>query len=169
MHPQGLRYSNSPVNATRHKERSSQAEVCPDMQHFSNGDVSLHNLKTASGAKMGTGRKDAAWMQVDTASSAMLCCKNLASFQSPVSMNQRRTCRQHECAHTQPAQLPMRRFVQLTGSRLLSCSKERIRGEVIFLEQTHVRRFQQECSRERGAQPFPNMGPQGQEGRKDRA
>lgn len=39
-------------------------------------------------------------MQVGTASRAVLCCRNLASFQSPVSMNQERACRQHERAHT---------------------------------------------------------------------
>lgn len=69
------------------------------MQHFSKGDVSSHDMKTAAGAKMGTGRKDAACMQVDTASSAVFCCKNLASFQGFFSV----TCEHESDENSQAA------------------------------------------------------------------
>lgn len=74
--------------------------------------------------------------------------QDLASFQSPVSMNQTGTCRQQEHTHTASSIAHEKVHVINRQTAFLSCGKERIAvwGGNIFLGLSPASRFLQDCS-----------------------
>lgn len=109
------------------------------------GSAASQGSKIGFGAQVATGRKDAARMQVGTASTALLCCRDLASFQSPVSMNQARACRQREHTHTHTASSIAHEKAHVINRQPASFAKKGLGGHF-----SGANPHEQECSLQRG-------------------